>query len=755
MKSPIRRFVAIAALTLAAVVPVAATVPTATAAEIDPADMVPLECDATNYIVTGENNAGSTLWEVDASSIPYTFNEIMSVPMTLNALGYNPVDNFLYALIFDDPDGRTAGTPIRIDANGDYVVLNNPFATPPIPLDSGTFLEDGTWVVGQYENTTSVRFDILTGADTGTVTHDSTTIVNSPVSASDLVNDIAVSPLSPDTVQFTGDNGANTFYEWDPATRPTDLTVRYATTGLPTNTGSQFYTPDGRHVVRSSNTNWYQSDIGSGTYTLISTGPTGANHDGANCPFTPDLYKTVDPTVTTPGSTVTYSFDLINGSAYPIEATLSDTLPTGLTFVDGTFDLGGLTGTPNAYGGTDTVSVDITLEPQTTVTATIDALVDPGYAGPELTVQNQATLTVPETFGGERLSDFPTTATEGDPTPLQIISPQLQVTNADTLDGVGVAGDTIEYEIVVTNTGISPALGVTLSNSLADADDSLSCPTVPVDLAPGESMTCTATHTVTAEEFAAGEVVSVVTATGENERGDAISDLSDDPDDATNADTEGDNEPDDETKTPLAQAPVATDNSKSGSVIGDPTTVTVLDDDTDADGEVNPDSVSLVGGADLTGDGFNDTLYVADEGTWTVNADGTVTFTPEAGFTDSPTPIEYTVVDDDGLVSNAAEISVVYDGVVATTTTIPSAATTTIPAATTTIPATTATTPTTTPSSSAVVVASPTTNAPTTRTLAATGVDAGVLMTLGALLLAAGAAMVMVARRRGRATAAA
>ena len=38
---------------------------------------------------------------------------------------------------------------------------------------------------------------------------------------------------------------------------------------------------------------------------------------------------------------------------------------------------------------------------------------------------------------------------------------------------------------------------------------------------------------------------------------------------------------------------------------------------------------------------------------------GAITFTPEAGFTADPTPISYTVADNDGNVSNAVSVTVI------------------------------------------------------------------------------------------------
>ena len=58
--------------------------------------------------------------------------------------------------------------------------------------------------------------------------------------------------------------------------------------------------------------------------------------------------------------------------------------------------------------------------------------------------------------------------------------------------------------------------------------------------------------------------------------------------------------------------------------------------------------------------GNDKAFVVAGEGTWTEDGAGNVTFTPIAGFTLDPTPIVYTISDNDGNISNADTILVDY-----------------------------------------------------------------------------------------------
>jgi CshA-type fibril repeat protein len=87
-----------------------------------------------------------------------------------------------------------------------------------------------------------------------------------------------------------------------------------------------------------------------------------------------------------------------------------------------------------------------------------------------------------------------------------------------------------------------------------------------------------------------------------------------------------------------------------------PKIVSVLTNDTGGDTPVAT-TISITGGTDTDMDGDLDQLVVTGQGTWQANPDGTITFTPEMGYTGNPTPITYTVMDDDGNTSNASTVT--------------------------------------------------------------------------------------------------
>jgi CshA-type fibril repeat protein len=108
----------------------------------------------------------------------------------------------------------------------------------------------------------------------------------------------------------------------------------------------------------------------------------------------------------------------------------------------------------------------------------------------------------------------------------------------------------------------------------------------------------------------------------------------------------------------LSSQPVADDDVSVANPPG-PVTLAVLFNDEAADGRtLDPETVQIIG-ADVGSDGK--ILTVEGEGIWSVDPDtGKITFTPEEGFTLDPTPIEYTVRDDLGNISNSAKVTIDY-----------------------------------------------------------------------------------------------
>ncbi|KAF0654641.1 hypothetical protein L107_03004 [Cyanobium sp. Copco_Reservoir_LC18] len=121
------------------------------------------------------------------------------------------------------------------------------------------------------------------------------------------------------------------------------------------------------------------------------------------------------------------------------------------------------------------------------------------------------------------------------------------------------------------------------------------------------------------------------------------------------------------TVTPVNDPPVATDDVFGGPVrptAGTTATVKVADNDSDPDSPLDPASITIVGSA-----GPGQALQVAGEGTWSINiATQEISFTPQGGFIGDPTPIQYTIRDLQGALSNPAAVTIDYDNLAITPT---------------------------------------------------------------------------------------
>ena len=124
------------------------------------------------------------------------------------------------------------------------------------------------------------------------------------------------------------------------------------------------------------------------------------------------------------------------------------------------------------------------------------------------------------------------------------------VFNDENGDFISQPGETITYAFFVTNTG-----NVTLYNiTLEDALPGVTINGGPIAvLEPGEvdETTFTGTYTITQGDIDAGEVVNQAEVTGYDINNNPVTDLSDDPNNPTNIDPNGDGNPDDPTVTIL------------------------------------------------------------------------------------------------------------------------------------------------------------------------------------------------------------
>ncbi|WP_426624234.1 DUF7507 domain-containing protein [Leifsonia sp. McL0607] len=100
--------------------------------------------------------------------------------------------------------------------------------------------------------------------------------------------------------------------------------------------------------------------------------------------------------------------------------------------------------------------------------------------------------------------------------------PGLSLAKSGRLEsgGSGAAGDTVSYTFMATNTGNVALTGITISDPLPGLSAiSYSWPAAVGTLAPGQSVTATATYALTKTDVSAGSVVNTATVTGTDPSG--------------------------------------------------------------------------------------------------------------------------------------------------------------------------------------------------------------------------------------------
>ncbi|MDH3294837.1 MAG: hypothetical protein OER95_11020, partial [Acidimicrobiia bacterium] len=266
-----------------------------------------------------------------------------------------------------------------------------------------------------------------------------------------------------------------------------------------------------------------------------------------------------------PGDTLTYSFVAANDG----NVTLTDVAVTD--------PMAGLSALTCSLASPATLAPGEVMTCSATYVVT-QADVDAGV------IQNTATLAGSDPAGSPvaDLSDDPADPTDndsdgdGDPDdPTVVVLPQVPDisitktvglpidTNGDGL--VGGVGDEISYAFAVTNSGNVTITDVSVDDPLASVVGG------PIDtLVPGatDSTTFTATYVITQADVDAGAVQNSATASADDPGGNSVSDLSDDPVNPTDADPDGDGDPDDPTVVVLSQLADIT-LTKSGGALTD------------------------------------------------------------------------------------------------------------------------------------------------------------------------------------------
>ncbi|KPM46556.1 hypothetical protein AFM12_19350, partial [Jiulongibacter sediminis] len=334
--------------------------------------------------------------------------------------------------------------------------------------------------------------------------------------------------------------------------------------------------------------------------------------------------------VTTPG-TIDYTIVITNdGNQSLTGVVVSDTLPNGtvgtLSAVTESINANGILDTTETW--TYTISYDVTQ-------ADIDAGTD---------LVNVAVVTTTELPTPE--SDTAATVIDS--------APQLTLTKEadDTTDVY--EGQIITYTYVAQNVGNVTIVNVSLSDvhsgtnplgpiallSTTGTDNGLD--NVVDTLASGQQVIWTSEYVVSATDVDNGlDILNTATATGTPLSGVLV--------DPTASEI-----------LEIGQDVVAVNDSSLNNVVGNDALVNIIINDTLSDG-TNPLVNEVTIDLNPSTPGIQDSLIVAGEGRYDYDTlTGEVTFTPEAGFTTDPTPINYTLIENATGLDSTATITITY-----------------------------------------------------------------------------------------------
>ncbi|QBA63563.1 gliding motility-associated C-terminal domain-containing protein [Muriicola soli] len=366
-------------------------------------------------------------------------------------------------------------------------------------------------------------------------------------------------------------------------------------------------TPTGPLTVNADGTVSVAPNTAAGTYTIEYTICEVANP--TNCD-TGSVTVVVDP-----GANVIDAVD-DDFSANPVDGTTG-----GLVADSNVLDNDTLNGLP-----VDPADVTLTSTPTGPLTINADGTV------------SVAADTAPGTYTIDYTICEVTNPTNCDTASVTVVvdaGPNIVVLKVDTFndennDGFAQVGETISYTFTVINTGTVPLGNITVTDPLVEV---VGGPLTTLEPGQSDNTTFTATYTITQDDIDAGSFQNTATVTAFIPDNGPISTLSDDPDDTTDIDSDGDGNPDDPTVT-IINGPPGIDavddnfsaNPVNGSTGGVVANSNVLDNDTLNGMTVNP--------ADVT-------ITSTPTGPLTVNADGTVSVAADTA--PGTYTIEYTI----------------------------------------------------------------------------------------------------------------
>ncbi|WP_075661521.1 DUF7507 domain-containing protein [Streptomyces acidiscabies] len=278
--------------------------------------------------------------------------------------------------------------------------------------------------------------------------------------------------------------------------------------GTPTVTCPNVQLAPGTSLTCTASYTVTQADVDAGTISNTATATGTPPNNGTPVTSTPStvvvpftakpaltVAKSADKQNVVVGDVITYSYKVTNTGNVTMR---------NVSVAEGTFSGSGTRPTPSCPAAAGSMAPGASVTCTATYTVT-QADVDAGK------IDNAATATGTPPTGGTPVSSPPgtTTVTTSQKPALTVVK------SSDRTDLV--AGQTVTYSFRATNTGNVTLKNVTVKEGASSGTGTMSavsCPAAASSLAPGASVTCTATYTVTQADVDAGKLTNAATATG-------------------------------------------------------------------------------------------------------------------------------------------------------------------------------------------------------------------------------------------------
>ncbi|GGF25075.1 DUF6923 family protein [Echinicola rosea] len=213
----------------------------------------PFVCDDNIYLITAASPSDpSTLHLVDYNVTPHTMTVIgdNSHGVAYNAIGYNKVDNYIYAL------SRTGNTLYKVGSDGSVVSLGVVTGLPSDSFVAGDVLSDGNTYIVRGNGGTKPIYSIDIANRTATLLTSSFT--------DDFIADMAYNPV--DDLLYTVTNSTNKLFSIDPYT---GVITEIGLTNVGAAFGGMFATDSGKIFGVTNAGDIYQLDLTTGNASFI------------------------------------------------------------------------------------------------------------------------------------------------------------------------------------------------------------------------------------------------------------------------------------------------------------------------------------------------------------------------------------------------------------------------------------------------------------------------------------------------------